>query len=40
LSTKELSRILHHHAPPTRQALIRISAGAAAAFVALAVAAQ
>jgi hypothetical protein len=34
-----VSRILHHHAPPARQALIRTSAGTAAAFLALAVAA-
>ena len=34
-----MSRILHHHASPTRQALIRASAGTAAAFLALAVAA-
>jgi hypothetical protein len=34
-----VSRIRHHHASPTRQALIRASAGTAAAFLALAVAA-
>ena len=34
-----MSRIRHHHASPTRQALIRASAGTAAAFLALAVAA-
>ena len=34
-----MSRILHHHASPTRQALIRASAGTAAAFLALTVAA-
>jgi hypothetical protein len=34
-----VSRILHHDASPTRRALIRVSAGTAAAFVALAVAA-
>jgi hypothetical protein len=32
-----VSRILHHHASPTRQALIRASAGTAAALLALAV---
>ena len=32
-----MSRILHHHASPTRQALIRASAGTAAALLALAV---
>ena len=34
-----MSRIRHHHASPTRQALITASAGTAAAFLALAVAA-
>jgi hypothetical protein len=34
-----VSRIRHHHASPARQALIRASAGTAAAFLALAVAA-
>ena len=34
-----MSRILHHHASPTRRALTRVSAGTAAAFLALAVAA-
>ena len=34
-----MSRIRHHHAPPSRQALIRTSAGTAAAFLTLAVAA-
>jgi hypothetical protein len=34
-----VSRIRHHHASPTRQALIRASAGTSAAFLALAVAA-
>jgi hypothetical protein len=34
-----VSRILHHHASPTRPALIRASAGTAAAFLALTVAA-
>jgi hypothetical protein len=34
-----VSRIPHHHASPVRQALIRASAGTAAAFLALAVAA-
>jgi hypothetical protein len=34
-----VSRILHHHASPIRRALIRVSAGTAAAFLALAVAA-
>jgi hypothetical protein len=34
-----VSRIRHHHAAPARQALIKASAGTAAAFVALAVAA-
>jgi hypothetical protein len=34
-----VSRILHHHALPARQALIRVPAGTAAAFLALAVAA-
>jgi hypothetical protein len=34
-----VSRILRHHASPTPQALIRASAGTAAAFLALAVAA-
>jgi len=34
-----VSRILHHHASPTRQALIRVSAGTAGVFLALAVAA-
>jgi hypothetical protein len=34
-----VSRILHHHASPTRRALSRVSAGTAAAFLALAVAA-
>ena len=31
-----MSRIRHHHASPSRQALIRASAGTAAAFLALA----
>jgi hypothetical protein len=34
-----VSRIRHHHASPTRQALIRASAGTAAAFLVLAAAA-
>ena len=34
-----MSRIRHHHASPARQALIRASAGTAAAFLALALAA-
>jgi hypothetical protein len=34
-----VSRILHHHASPARRGLIRASAGTAAAFLALAVAA-
>jgi hypothetical protein len=34
-----VSRIRHHHASPARQALTRVSAGTAAAFLALAVAA-
>jgi hypothetical protein len=34
-----VSRILHHHASPARRALIRTSAGATVAFLALAVAA-
>ena len=34
-----MSRILHHHASPTRRVLIRASAGTAAAFLALALAA-